>query len=333
MARGSMPPSPRVKILLDLDFTDMLRDPVEDIRANLRRNVLYAAEIVRGAWVEMARGMNIHRSGDYVDGIRSEGRVEVVSDTGVTTDGVIELVVDITNTSKHAHLVEVGHAPFSLVEAIDWEAGSPSMKRDAFGRPYLHIPFRHFAYATPGERESKGYQQSTTAAMMPESVYDKAKQLAQTVPRRVGPVVDKSGQFLARDRYGIVRSKDHQPSRLAHSASPGARQALSARTGDANNIVDVRRGATLQGVDRNGKILINPGWQNSKFHGMFKSPQGKSGNTYTTIRTITPKSKGWKIPAMMGRRVVARLAADIDTGALGGVLAKALQNGISGGSE
>jgi hypothetical protein len=317
-----LPRLPGLRLGVGLTNPDVLAaDPLDGLIGELQKRTLLAAELVRAAWADLAKQEQVHRSGAYIDGIRAAGRVEVVSASVETGAGVAEVVVDITNTAKHAHVVEVGHAAYSLPQKINWGSTTGSIKRSKDGKPYLHIPFRHFAYAAPGERAKSGHQRSTVAAMMPQAIYNQAKALARTLPQRVGPVYDASGRFVARDRYVVQRTTLGQPSRLRHDAHVGATAPLSKRAGDAGLDVEVRRAARSM-----GQGLSNPAWQSSKFSGMIKS--GPAGHTtYHTIRTITPWSEGFRIPAVPGKYIVARLAKSITTGALKEILMDVIATG------
>lgn len=285
------------------------QDPLEGMRQQLEARAMVAAELIRGAWADLAKQEGVHRTGAYIAGIRANGRIDLVSSRKGDNLPVVEVVVDITNTAPHAHLVEVGHAAFSLPDKVNWGNNKGSIKRSKDGVPYLHIPFRHFAYASPSERMKHGHQPHVIAAMMPESIYKQSKGLARTIPMRAGPVYSQAGQFLARDAYS-VQGRAGQPSRLQHVADIGSRMTLSSRLADQHHIVDVRRGATAVSPG-----LSNPAWQGSKFSGMIKSGPERH-TTYLTIRTLTPFSAGFRIPAVPGKYIVARLAKSIVSGML-----------------
>lgn len=328
MKLRKLPRLPGLRLGIGLTNPDvLLADPLNGLIGELQKRTLMAAELVRGAWADLAKQEQVHRSGAYIDGIRANGRVEIVSASVDPGAGVAEVVVDITNTAKHAHVVEVGHAAYSLPAKIDWSSTTGSIKRSKDGKPYLHIPFRHFAYATPGARAKAGHQRSTVAAMMPEAIYNQAKALARTLPQRVGPVYDASGQFVQRDRYTVHRTAIGQRRSLQHDVDlPLDRprdilMQLSARTGDATLFAEVRR------IERSiSGAGFNPSWGASKFSGMIKS--GPAGHTtYHTFRTITPWSEGFRIPAVPGKYIVARLAKSITTGALKDILIDVITNG------
>lgn len=322
MKLRALPRLPGLRLGVGLTNPDVLLvDPLNGLIGELQKRTLIAAELVRSAWADLAKQEQVHRSGAYIDGIRTNGRVTIVSASVDPEASLAEVVVDITNTAKHAHVVEVGHAAYSLPAKINWASTTGSIKRTKDGKPYLHIPFRHFAYASPGERAKAGHQRSTVAAMMPEVIYRQAKALARTLPQRVGPVYDAAGRFQQRDRYVVQRTSMGQLARLRHTAGIGTTAALSQRAGDAGLDVDVRRAARQVAPG-----LSNPAWQTSKFHGLFKS--GPAGHTtYHTIRTITPWSEGFRIPAVPGKYIVARLAKSITTGALKDILIDVITSG------
>jgi hypothetical protein len=74
--------------------------------------------------------------------------------------------------------------------------------------------------------------------------------------------------------------------------------------------------------------MVNPAWQSSKFSGLLKSgPKGHS--EYTTIRTITPNSPGWNIPAKQGLGV-ARMVASVVPQHIQGLLSAAISGALGG---
>ena len=252
------------------------------VSAELEAAAFRMAEAVKGLWIQVAQQLGVHNTGAYIRGIRAEGNTSVkVTEEG---DGrwLVELV--IVNTANHASYVEDGHAAFHLPDKIDW--GGPRVKHGPSG-PYLHIPFRHAAYVAEGDRADKGVTLQALRRMMPQEVYQEAKRLARVVPLRVGPI-RQDGRFIAADRYAVDAGQKKRPSRL--EGRPGVAFVASA-TGE---IFEEQRGAR-------GK---NPGWGSSRFEGLFKS--GPAGHTaYMTVRTITPRSPGWHIPAVEGKPVIA----------------------------
>ena len=162
---------PLLTFELSLDHPEALADIEYDrLVGALRRGALYAGQWVRGTWTRVAQGLDVRATGAYIRGIQDEGRVEVVSETLDETDGrsQLEIVVAVTNTAPHASLVEEGHSAFHLPDKIDWARMAGRIKRTKDGRPYIHIPFRHRAYAGAEERAAGGYTTATIRAMMPE---------------------------------------------------------------------------------------------------------------------------------------------------------------------
>ncbi len=270
----------------------------------LNAGALFAGQWVQGTWVRVAQGLDVRGSGAYIRGIQDEGRVEVVSENHIRHtpyDGgadvgpdVIEVIVAVTNTAPHASLVEEGHSAYHLPDKINWGRMNGRIKRTKDGRPYLHIPFRHGAYADEGKRESQGLTTATIKAMMPNEVYQKAKRLTFTQRLGVGPVRTPTGQWVAADRYKWGTRLDRS----------GTRPVFIMGGGEAAH--EEHRGARQVGRDGNGAPMVNPEWGSSKFHGMFKT--GSKGHAqYMTIRTITPNSPGWNIPARQGLYIAARV--------------------------
>lgn len=287
-----------LRLDIQLDLSGDLPEP--DMGTMLRafnEGALLGGQLLQGVWIRVAGEMDIRSSGAYIRGISENGRVEIKPDNrngpGSTT---WEVVIEVTNTAPHASIIEDGHAAFSMVDAINWN-GAGRIKRTKDGRPYLHIPFRHAAYQSAAARASSGMTTTALRSMMPEHIYAKAQKLKRTQRLGVGPIYSKSGQFQAADRYkwgGRLDRSGTSPAIIVGSSS--------------ETTYEEHRGARLIGKDKKGNTLVNPAWQNSKFHGMFKS--GASGHTqYMTIRTITPDSKGWNIPAMVGLGVARRVGS------------------------
>lgn len=334
------PPVPPLRIEMAADIEALTTNPFRDIFAGFQRNVLYAAELLRGAWVDMAQQMGVNETGAYIDGIRTNGKITIIEkpyilppqtevrpgepSTG-TSIPELRMTVDITNTAKHAHLVEVGHGPFSLPDRINWSAAS--VKHDPKGRPYIIVPFRHAAFVKPDKRKTGGTSASAMKRMMPEEVYKKAKNLARTVRGGwVNASIVQDGRVQTTTLYQpsmVQRTKPNQRASLSHHAPIGSVRPLSSHPQDIRGRIEIRRGATLQGADAAGNVLINPAWKSSKFHGMRKMGSGKH-TQYMTFRKITPHSKGWRIPSVAGKRIAARLAESLSGGRLGELVARRL---------
>lgn len=294
---------PPLQFELTLDHPEALADiEYERIVGALRRGALYAGQWIRGTWTRVAQGLDVRATGAYIRGIQDEGRVEVLSEHLDDGLSLLEIVVGVTNTAAHASLVEEGHSAFHLPDKIDWARMSGRIKRTKDGRPYIHIPFRHRAYASAEERAAGGYTTATIKAMMPEEVYAKAKRLTYTQKLGVGPIRTATGQWVAADRYKWGRRLDRggtSPQFIMGGPGVGA-------GGPGEPGYEEHRGARQVGRDGNGNPLINPAWKSSKFHGMFKG--GSKGHSqYMTIRTITPTSPGWNIPARQGLYIAARV--------------------------
>lgn len=302
-------PIPPLVFELEVDDIDRL-DVVEYDRlvAALRRGALYAGEWVRGTWVEVASTLNVRASGEYLRGIESAGTVRIASERLEAEGAVLEIVVEVTNNARHASFVEEGHGAFHLPDHINWSAAGGRIKRTKAGVPYIHVPFRHRAYAAAGTRERQGMTPATTRSMMPQEVYQRAKALTYTRKLGVGPIRREGGQWVAADRYAWGRRLDRSGTRPQFNmGGPGVGGGGPGEPG-----FEEHRGVRLIGRDRNGSPLINPAWGGSKFHGMFKS--GAPGHSqYMTIRTLTRDSPGWNIPAVAGLYIGAKVAANAGT--------------------
>jgi hypothetical protein len=134
--------------------------------------------------------------------------------------------------------------------------------------------------------------------MMPKAIYAHANTMSFTKKMSAGPQYDRQGNYRAADQY-------QWGDRLQHLAAVGSMVGGQ----------EARRGRrTVAGRDALGKALTNPEWSTSKWDGMFRS--GEPGHSqYLTIRTMTPTSPGWNIPARLGHgvaREVTTYLASID---------------------
>lgn len=254
------------------------------------------AMAARELWLLSAAGHDIR--GNYVRKIQ-EPEVELLP----ATPNGLAFAIRIANTHKLARIVEDGHAAFHLPSRIDWSG--PKVKHGKHG-PYLHIPFRHRAHVTDDRADDLGFRVSSRRAILPQRLYAEAAKLRSRIPLRQGPIYDADGKYVAADRYRWTRKGE------------GTR--LDGDGGGANYLGGTDRGAEEhQRSERiiagriNGRPAVNPAWQTSKYAGLFKT--GDPGHTaYLTVRTITPTSQGWNIPARVGlgivREATARLRAD-----------------------
>lgn len=309
------------------------REPeMQAILVALRRGALAGAEWIRGTWVEVAERMNIRSSGDYIAGIRAHGQIKVVQES-LTEAGDVDvaswdITIDITNTAPHASIVEDGHAAFHLPDKINWGAMGGRIKRTDEGVAYLHIPFRHSAYASPSARADQGLTGATLRRMMPHKIYEQAKQLTHTRPlnegnqyRSVSLDGTKHQQYMARDRYHWGDRLNRAGTRPMFIFGPPGKEAGH----------EEHRGSRLVGRDAEGNPLINPAWGNSKFHGMFRS--GTPGHSqYMTIRTLTENSPGWNIPAQAGLGIARRVASHAQSSTeLSIIIESGIQSVFAGG--
>lgn len=291
---------PPVTFALELDHPEALADIEYDrLVGALRAGALYAGQWIQGTWTRVAQGLDVRGSGAYIRGIQSEGIVRIVSENVTEGEGRtdLEIIVEVTNTAPHASIIEEGFGAYHLPDKINWASTSGRIKRTKDGKAYIHVPFRHRAYADAEAREASGMTTASIKAMMPEEIYRKAKALTYTQKLGVGPVRTSSGQWVAADRYKWGTRLDRSGTRPMFVFGPPG--------GEAG--YEEHRGARQVGRDGNGNPLINPEWGSSKFHGMFKA--GTTGHSqYMTIRTMTQDSPGWNIPARQGLYIAARVA-------------------------
>ncbi len=316
------PPVPPVRLALDVSGDPLGSADIAEahVRKALQRAAFEGAEMVRATWVAVAQGLGLSSTGSYINGINASGNVSVA----MTESGPdLTASVAITNTAQNADIIENGHGAYSLPQAIRW-GQTPRQKRFKDGTPYLVIPFRHGAYRSVDEQVSGGTTPQGIRRMMPQSVYSQAKRLAPTERENVGPQY-RNGQFVAADRYrwggrlSDPRRVGETVERYGRKDTPRA-QAMGQKTS-----IDARRDARVVGVDRDGNALHNPAWTASRWSGMVRVKGGRGHTEYLTFRIITPKSKGWRIPARAGYGIVAKLTQNLEGGTLGRTLAELTQ--------
>lgn len=267
----------------------------------VNRFLIEAGTQIQATWAALAQRLNVRETGAYIASIQSSEALQIVQ--RATREGpVVTGIVEVSASAEHATIIEVGHPAFHLPDKIDW--GGPSVKVTASGKKLLHIPFRHAANQSAAEMRAKGTTTSARRRMMPAEIYAQAKELTRTSAQKVGPIHTKGGQFVQADRYTWG----------SHLRGVSTAGFLSSSEG----LVENRRGEKLVGVTGKSvhlpgggimgkRRLVNPAWQSSRFEGMFKS--GPDGHTeYMTIRTITPDSPGWNIPAKQGLYLARRVS-------------------------
>ena len=151
---------------------------------------------------------------------------------------------------------------------------------------------------------------STRKAMMPRHVYSEAKKLDATTRMGAGAQRTPGGQFVAADKY-------KWGGRLKRGAQAGIAMGGPGASSATKGWVESRQAHTIAGRIK-GKAVTNPAWKGSKYQGLFRTEQATAGggkqSTYSTIRTLTPDSPGWNIPALVGKRVAFKVAYGITHG-------------------
>jgi len=280
---------PKMDLRIDVSEMTLPVISADLIIEGLRAAVLEAGQQIKQAWTMRALELDIRQSGAYIAGIRDNGQVNVVRETSHSgAQGEIvgwEMTIEVVNVAEHASIIEEGHAAFRLPEKIDWTNASGKIKRTEDGKPYLSIPFRHSAYASPAQQQRQGLTRATVKAMMPRHIYEAAKSLDRSVRLNAGR------QF----RMSV------------------AQRALSARKPDGTVMEGwIKPGEKYvqhQQMDRYrwGGRLEGPKYESTRYHGMVK--MGPPGHTeYMTFRTLTPDSPGWNIPAQPGLHVARHVA-------------------------
>ena len=157
---------------------------------------------------------------------------------------------------------------------------------------------------------ASGTTMATRKAMMPRHIYNEAKKLDAT--RRMGAGAQRTpgGQFVAADKY-------KWGGRLQRGKQAGIAMGGPGASAATKGWVESRQAHTIAGRIK-GKSVTNPAWKGSKYQGLFRTEQKKAGgghdSTYMTIRTLTPDSIGWNIPALVGKRVAFKVAYGITHG-------------------
>lgn len=287
--------------MIRLDVTQTGTDPVENLEqlqghilVALRAGALRVAEFGRGLWIELAQRRGVRDTGAYIRGLQAATSIKVAAEV---EDGHARAIVtiDITNTAPHAAFVEHGHEAFHLPSKIKWGASS-KVKVSKAGVRYIHVPFKHRAYASPEAAQEQGLTAATMARMLPATVYAKAKQLQGRIRMNTGPVRDTAGRLKQVDTYRWEQPKQKHNRRL------GA--------------MGPKRPNTLAGYSQSGgglhRPLVNPAWKTPKYQGLFASgPKGHRG--YMTIRTLTENSLGWNIPAVAPKNIARDVGRALGT--------------------
>lgn len=305
------------------------RPSVPAVQRALRAVMTTAATFAKALWYQRAQDLRIRATGAYLQGIQ-DAAVRVVSDRAHGTS--IELVFEIVNSAPHAAIVEHGHPAYSLPDSIDWNSFSGSIKRAKDGTPYINVPFTHAAYASAAQRQRQGLTVATVKRMLPEDVYREARALTPTTRLGSGPVsriyegavaptgaiAQGMGRFVQPDGRGgyrfveqlVRRDTYRQGGRLSvDMAGPATRMSPN-----GENVEWWRGARAVAGRAAGGVKLTNPAWKTSKFQSLFRSTMDGGGSRYMTIRTVTPQSEGWRIPAQQGLGVARQVAGALNGG-------------------
>lgn len=326
-------PALTIDIEIQSDATQITDEARRAVGLALELAAFKSAQLVKATWIGVAKAHGLSAKGDYIDGIDANGRIDVDARTTDPNADYYEAAITITNTSKHASIIEDGHGAFSLPQAIRW-GQTPRQKRFKNGTPYIVVPFRHGAFRTPDEQERGGVTGMSLRRMMPSSIYSQAKNLAPTSRENAGVQRTADGQFIAADRYRWGgRLKDTRAVGESAQIYGTAKQRARATEMGREQTVIARRGPTSVGVDHDGNELSNPAWTASRWSGMVRTTGGKGHTEYMTFRIITPKSKGWRIPARAGLKIAQRVLADVESGALGKAIGEQVQAEVTAAIE
>ena len=299
----------------------------------LRRRMILVAEFVRSVWAHRAM-QTVSDTGAYVRGITTEGRVEITFEE--SGEDRIRATLLVTNTAKHARIVEDGHSAFHLPDRINWSDPMLRIKRGRTGRPYMHIPFRHYTEAEAGD--ASGPTRLRLRSMMPDHIYEMARALQRRVNRNMGPMyaaggfrssdgTEHRGQLFAQaDLYRWHGARAGRDRRLQFGpSSPGVIVLPDGRAMVAHKGARLVTGGIGKGPG--GTDAVNPAWQTNKYEGLMKT--GAPGHTrYLTIRTITPDSPGWWIPSRHGHGIRRQVVMTLRHGKAADQLRKILGGAI-----
>jgi len=271
-------------------------------RMALEAEMRSVGTFIQQLWVAVAQRRDVNRTGAYLDGIKREGAI-TISMTG--DEHRLSGEVTVTNDAPHARFVEDGHGAYHLPDRINW-AGAKVKISSKTGRRYMHIPFRHFAYAKPKKATDSGLSTHTIKQMMPPTVYNRAEQLKASTQLLQGPQYDTKGRYHAADKYEWG-DRLHVSGSEGFKVDPKVSQPFEHQR-SAHTVPNVRMSDGSIGQ------RTNPAWQAPKHEGMFRTPrQPGGGSRYYTIRTITQDSPGWNIPARAGKHIAADVATILRT--------------------
>lgn len=203
----------------------------------------------------------------------------------------------IINTQPQAYWIEEGRAGFHL--ASRWGARGGQWKISKDGELYAHVPFRVPTPLDGGVKRSSSSKRRRLGVAMPRAVYEMAKQL------QTGRKTLKKSRSLA-DAYPGVS--------LATGGAGNDRLVGFGDTHKRGVSYDYYRGV-FGDLPSELDDVVGYEWKASQFEGMFRdtaaTPGGGRHTEYMTIRTITPKSKGWYIPPTKPHRYVEEVMREL----------------------
>lgn len=311
-----MIPVPLLAVSMELSAPEAFAPPnVEAMKQAFKRGALFVGQFLLQVWTQRALDAGLDARGKYLQGLGTNARIEIER-MDTASDAVWSCTIAVTNTSKIASIVEEGHAAFHMPSRVDWTRTDGSIKRTKKGIPYLSIPFRHTTFVDPSERDpgnpelSAGTTLRSLKTMMPKDVNKEAAKLAWHTPLRQGPIRGSEGQFLAADRYKWTDTKAGNAAHRLDRSDSRPQFLMGSGIGHENTSIEEHRSERTVGKDREGNTLTNPAWQNNKFHNLFRTG-GPRHSGYMTIRTMTPDSPGWNIPARQGLWIARKVLADV----------------------
>jgi len=221
-----------------------------NVLPNLAKAVSDAGIAVQQRWRDNASGAFHRPTGTYMKGIQEGFQYPYKNDPYSSA---------VINLTAHARFIEEGTQSHDLKKALQT---SPKVKVSKDGKRYLIIPFRHGTpRISPGEAGRGGHR--ATIPSMPESIYERAKELAIT--KVAGP-------------KGEGR-------RLTGVGEIGRRSQIMVRSSEDKTKWIIRKKPYT--------------WKASPYEGMIRVPREvpmASGSMYLTFRAMHEDSEGWIHP-------------------------------------
>ena len=244
----------------------------------MARAVQAATLAVQQEWVDKAKGVFDRPTKKYMGGIL-EGHIYPMNNDPYSGA--------IINTQPHAKYIEYGTRPHDMKKAL---YTSSQVRVSKKGKRYLIIPFRH---GTPSKGSHEGGSGTKRAMMntMPESVYNKAKNMAFS---------HRTGGYIAKNRYTdkAYRNRYQWGGRLTQ-----------------HQVKEAGAGAKLK---QHHKTNIYAGMVK------FRRDEGTNTSQYMTFRIMHEDSTGWWHPGTPPLHLAQKTANEMRP-----IVERLIQNGFN----